>query len=94
MDIISGDFVWNAEREIANIEKHGIDFATASQAFLDPRRRTFKDSKHSGIENRFYCIGMVDAKVITVRFVFRQGQIRIFGAAYWRKGVTYYEAQN
>ena len=94
MDISSGDFVWNAEKEAANIEKHGVDFVTAAKAFADPRRRTFHDDKHSGKEPRQFCIGMADGKVITVRYVLRQGKIRIFGAGFWRKGEAYYEAQD
>lgn len=30
-------------------------------------------------------------KIITVRFTYRDGQVRIFGAGYWRKGKMYYE---
>ncbi len=91
MDVRSTNFSWDAQKEVANIEKHGIDFSTAALAFLDPHRRIFKDSKHSVDETRHFCIGKVDGKVITVRYVIRQGKIRIFGAGYWRKGTTYYE---
>ena len=94
MDISSGDFIWNAHKEAANIAKHGIDFVTAAKAFQDPRRRTFTDSKHSSKEPRLFCIGVVDEKVITVRYVLRQGKIRIFGAGFWRRGKAIYEAQN
>jgi uncharacterized DUF497 family protein len=94
MDVGSRDFVWDAQKELANIEKHGIDFATAARAFLDPKRKVFKDSKHSAGEPRQFCIGKVDGRVMTVRFVIREGKIRIFGAGYWRKGATYYEAKD
>ena len=86
-----GRFVWDADREIANIAKHGVDFTSASKVFLDPKRKIILDSKHSIMELRNYCIGKVEDKIITVRFTYRRGQIRIFGAGYWRKGKIYYE---
>jgi hypothetical protein len=86
-----GRFVWEAEREAANIVKHGVDFATASRAFLDIHRKIFTDSKHSSEEPRYFCIGRVGNKIVTVRFTYREGLIRIFGAGCWRRGRRYYE---
>jgi hypothetical protein len=88
-----GKFVWDTDREIANIAKHGVDFASASKVFLDPKRKIILDSKHSIMELRRYCIGKVEGKIITVRFTYRRGQVRIFGAGYWRKGKMYYEEE-
>ena len=39
---------------------------------------------------RYYCFGMVDGGVMTVRFTSRNNIIRIIGAGYWRKGKKYY----
>ena len=88
-----GVFVWDVEREIGNAAKHGIDFTTATRAFLDIGRKIFTDSKHSIKEPRYFCIGKVGNKIITVRFTYREGQIRIFGAGCWRKGKMYYEKE-
>ncbi|MBI2890010.1 MAG: BrnT family toxin [Nitrospirae bacterium] len=90
MDVSSGDFIWDIEKELANIEKHGIGFAAAAQAFADPNRKIYADSKHRATEPRLFCMGKVEGRVVTVRFVYRQGKIRIFGAGYWRKGAHYY----
>ena len=49
---------------------------------------------HSGTEQRFFCFGWVDGGVMTVRFTYRKGRIRIFGAGHWRKGKKIYEQQN
>jgi uncharacterized protein len=87
-------FTWNVEKETANIAKHGIDFTTAKKTFFDKYRKIFTDSKHSGKEPRYFCIGKVNNKVITVRFTYRDGLIRIFGAGYWRKGKVYYEKED
>jgi len=91
MDDGSSSFIWDPERERENIKKHGIDFVTASKVFKDSKRRIYKDSKHSAKEHRLFCIGRVDGKILTVRFVYREGKIRIFGAGFWRKGKKYYE---
>ncbi len=94
MDISFKNFVWNAEKELRNINKHGIDFSTAALTFKDPKRKIFTDSKHSSSEKRYFCIGKVGKKIVTVRYMFRQGKIRIFGAGFWRKGVKYYEKED
>ena len=92
MQIQVGIFVWDAAKEQANLRKHGVGFVEASQVFLDPHRTIFTDEKHSAHEQRFFCLGEVKSKVLTVRFLYREGKIRIFGAGYWRKGRSYYEA--
>lgn len=91
MDIAWGRFVWDAEKEQLNVEKHGIDFQEASRVFMDPRRRIYVDSRHSLKEPRYFCIGKVGARILTVRFVYRHEKIRIFGAGSWRKGRSYYD---
>ncbi len=91
MDAHYGNFVWNLEKERVNVAKHGVNFIRASKAFLDPKRKIFLNAKHSQTEERFFCIGSVDGKILTVRFVYRGGKVRIFGAGYWRGGKRYYE---
>jgi len=90
---VSGDFVWDEEKEKDNIRKHGISFTFAANVFLDAKRKIFTDSKHSSDEPRYFCIGKVKNRIITVRFTYRQGRIRVFGAGYWRKGRMYYEKE-
>ena len=87
----SSSFIWDPQREAENIKKHGIDFITASKVFKDPKRKIYKDSKHSAKEYRLFCIGKVGSRILTVRFVYREDKIRIFGAGFWRKGRKYYE---
>ena len=86
-----GSFTWDPRKEKVNIRKHGINFVKASRVFKDPKRKVFTDSKHSEKEPRCFCIGKVGNKIITVRFTYREGKIRIYGAGYWRKGRRYYE---
>lgn len=84
-------FLWDTQKETENILKHGVDFETAQLAFQDAHRRILHDSRHSREEERFFCFGKVAGKVLTVRFTYRGGDIRIIGAGYWRKGETVYE---
>jgi len=82
-------------RRIEKIKrKHGIPFALAQRAFLDPHRVIAEDVSHSTEEDRFYCIGKVDEGVLTVRFTYRDDIIRIIGAGYWRRGKKIYEEEN
>ncbi len=87
-------FVWDLNRESLNILKHGVDFNTASAVFKDPKRKIYVDSRHSIKEERLFCIGKVGERILTVRFTYRDGKIRIFGAGYWRKGKVYYEKKD
>jgi len=87
------NFIWDIERELLNIQKHGVDFVTAAKAFKDSKRKIFVDEKHSSREERFFCIGKVEGRILTVRFTYRGDKIRVIGAGYWRKGIIYYEKE-
>lgn len=91
MDVMHGDFIWNLHKEKANVLKHGINFSLACAVFLDPYRAVFFDEKHAAQEDRYFCIGCVRGRILTVRFTYRDDRIRIIGAGYWRKGKEYYE---
>ena len=85
------DFEWDAAKDGANRAKHGVAFGQAQRAFLDPSRVIAEDIDHSSSEQRYFCFGQVDGAVMTVRFTWRSGKIRIFGAGYWRKGKAIYD---
>ena len=57
-----GSFIWDKEKESANIKKHGVDFETAALAFKDAKRKIYIDSRHTKEEERFFCIGKVKGK--------------------------------
>lgn len=90
------DFEWNDAKDRINQQKHGVSFEQAQYAFLDDMRVIAKDITHSTKEERFYCFGLdrEKAAVLTVRFTYREGKIRIIGAGYWRKGRRVYEQVN
>ncbi|MDB9506289.1 MAG: BrnT family toxin [Microcystis aeruginosa] len=91
---MTSTFDWDSRREADNKAKHGVDFETAQYAFFDPQRLIVHDVQHSDSEERWFCIGKVKDRVLTVGFTYRDGVIRIFGAAEWRKWRKFYEEHN
>jgi uncharacterized DUF497 family protein len=87
-------FDWDERKDAENQTKHGVPFALAQYAFADPQRVIAEDTAHSAKEKRYFCFGHVGGGVLTVRFTYRAGVIRIFGAGYWRKGKAIYEREN
>ena len=87
-------FDWEATKDRENQLKHGVSFSQAQIAFADPRRIIAEDISHSGEEARFFCFGRAGGGILTVRFTYRSGVVRIFGAGYWRKGKRIYEREN
>ncbi len=91
---MNSSFDWDTQRDAENKAKHGVDFKTAQYAFFDHHRLIIHDAKHSELEERWFCIGKVKDRVFTVRFTYRDGVIRLFGAAEWRKSRKLYEQNN
>ena len=87
-------FEWDEEKDVENLRKHGVSFERAQYAFIDQKRVIAKDIVHSKEEKRYFCIGRVKGGVLTVRFTYRNNNIRIIGAGYWRKGKDIYEKHN
>ena len=87
-------FEWDENKDAENREKHGVAFSLAQYAFADPHRVIAEDLAHSEGEQRYFCFGKVEGGILTVRFTYRSGVIRIFGAGYWRKGKAIYEHKN
>ncbi|MDE2999692.1 MAG: BrnT family toxin [Gemmatimonadota bacterium] len=85
-------FEWDEHKDRLNQRKHGVSFARAQQTFMGPNRVIAIDRKHSTSEETWYfCFGVVDGRILTVRFTYRKGRIRIFGAGCWREGRKRYE---
>lgn len=88
-------FEWDDNKNVLNILKHGVSFYTAQRAFFDPDRVIADNLRHSSeTEKRYYCFGIVDGHILTVRFTYRGENIRIIGAGFWRSGKKVYEKQN
>ena len=87
-------FEWDPVKDLENQQKHRVSFAEAQYAFADSMRVIAEDLDHSTKEKRYFCFGRVDRGVLTVRFTYRGGVIRIFGAGFWRKGKAIYDREN
>jgi len=80
------------QKNLENQEKHGVSFEAAQYAFADPHLLIAKDITHSTKqEERLYAIGKIALGIVTVRFIYRDGKIRIYGAGFWRKQRKMYE---
>ena len=56
--IIDGQlFEYDEEKNLKNIEKHGLSFMTAARVFFDYDRLEFYDEAHSLEEDRYKTIG-------------------------------------
>ena len=89
-------FEWHEKKNLENTESHGVSFYEAQHAFFDGNRVIAEDVVHSQKEPRYFCFGQNQDRtgVLTVRFTYRSGRIRIYGAGYWRKGRRIYEQEN
>ena len=92
----SPSFEWDEAKNLENQEKHGVSFEEAQYAFLDQNRVIAEDLEHSQNETRYYSFGKDKdgTGILTVRFTYRTGRIRIIGAGYWRRGKRLYEKAN
>ena len=89
------EFEWDENKNSENISKHDVSFFEAQNAFFDKKRIITLDIKHSTkTEKRYFCFGLVENKILTVRFTIRKNRIRIIGAGYWREGRKKYEKEN
>ena len=87
-------FEWDEKKSLLNKLKHGVSFKIATKAFDDDRKIIVEDFKHSESEQRYFCFGLCQGEVITIRFTERGDKIRIIGAGYWREGKKFYEQKN
>ncbi|MBI4827623.1 MAG: BrnT family toxin [Nitrospinae bacterium] len=91
---MDASFEWNERKDRQNLIKHGVSFFLAQEAFFDPCRVIAADVRHGAGEKRYFCLGRAGGGVLTVRFTWRGGRIRIIGAGYWRQGRAVYEKAN
>jgi len=86
-------FNWDRNKNLQNIEKHGISFKSAALTFFDPNAATLNDTTHSQDEERFILIGLCEAhRLLTVCHCYREDDtvIRIISA----RKATITEARN
>ena len=75
----TGTFEWDDRKDAENQSKHQVSFYAAQAAFVDPHRVIAHDVAHSGVEERFYCIGAAEGGgVLGTGCGFRSWTISIF----------------
>jgi len=85
-------FEWDSEKSNSNKTKHGIDFETAQNIWLDNERIEIK-APHP-IEDRWIVIGTIEDKVWAAIYTFRGEVIRIISVRRAReKEVKLYEEE-
>jgi len=60
-------FEWDRQKNRANVEKHGLDFADAYKVFESPMLVKLNDRKDYG-EVRWIGIGLMDMRVVVIVF--------------------------
>ena len=75
---------WDVTKNWANYHKHGVRFEYAARVFMDYNRIEYYDEGHSGEEDRFYVIGLVE-ELLFVVYTERGDCIRIISARYATK---------
>ena len=74
-------FEWDANKERANFEKHGVSFADARTVFADPLAATIPDPDHSEGETRIVTIGhSTNNRLIVVSHTEEGDTVRIISA--------------
>jgi uncharacterized DUF497 family protein len=68
-------FEWDAQKSISNSEKHGIDFNTAKNLWLDDKRVEIQIAFPS--EDRWALIAAVEGKMWTAIYTMRNDVIRV-----------------
>jgi uncharacterized DUF497 family protein len=75
------EFEWDDAKAEANLRKHGVSFAEAATAFVDPLAAIFPDPEHSDDEVRELLVGYSErGRLLIVSFTDRPPNIRIISA--------------
>lgn len=67
---------WDQQKNIANIERHGIDFLDAFQVFNSPMLKKIDNRKDYG-EERWIVLGELDGAVVVMVYTHRGHKTRI-----------------
>ena len=74
-------FEWDAQKEKANLLKHGVAFDEAKSVFVDPLYVDFYDPDHSDDEERYIIIGQSQqGRLLVVAYTERLQSIRLISA--------------
>jgi hypothetical protein len=72
-------FLWDEDKRLANVRKHGIDFEDLPAVF-DGKTLTYEDTRFDYDEHRFVTIGLLSVTVILIAHTETDDTIRIIHA--------------
>jgi uncharacterized protein len=75
-----GIFQWDDAKAIANVERHGVAFEAAREAFKDPFALEWVDESQNYGEHRFTVIGMAENHLLVIAYTMRGESVRIISA--------------
>jgi uncharacterized DUF497 family protein len=70
------DFTWDPDKRLANLKKHGLDFADAEQVFSG-YTQTFPDNRFAYGEMRYITVGLLDGAVVAIAHTETEDDIRV-----------------
>ncbi|MEJ1962629.1 MAG: BrnT family toxin [Gammaproteobacteria bacterium] len=70
------ELAWDEKKRLANIRKHGFDFADCAQVFMGPLV-TSLDVQFEYGEPRFIAAGLIRNRVVVVAYAEAHGAIRV-----------------
>ena len=70
------DFDWHEPKALSNLAKHGVSFLNARRVFLDPHRIDESTAREQDQEDRRKVTGRIGAKLFTVVYTVRPGNLR------------------
>jgi uncharacterized protein len=76
-------FEWDLAKSAGNAAKHGIDFETAKQLWLDPRLLEFP--ARTSDEPRWFVVGILNGKHWSAIFTRRENVVRLISVRRSRK---------
>jgi uncharacterized protein len=78
--MMTPEFEWDPDKEIANLQKHGVSFTQAAAAFRDPFAVDWIDDREDYGEERVVLLGMIQGSILTIVYTERDNRIRLISA--------------
>jgi uncharacterized protein len=82
---VTWSFEWEDTKNALKRVKYGVCFDEAQRPFLDPGRVIAVADAHSEADPRLFCLGIVDGRIMTVRFTVRGNKGRLSIEVAWSR---------
>jgi uncharacterized DUF497 family protein len=74
------EFEWDDGKAEENVRRHGVSFAQATRAFLDPLAVEWIDLREAYGEERIILLGIAGNQILNIVYTERAERIRIISA--------------